>query len=225
MGPGDARGAGASGLDGASATAGAAGPVGVGAEPSSGLFRASVILLVLAPLCSVMGWAGFLFVLGQQAVPGWAVGGVLFLTAMVLLKVDSSRRRSSITFRGRNRRNRWPWFVTLPAVVSVLFSGLGALDDVSSAKYHVLSPANSDGCRVAVREVSFLFAGSGTVYVVNAAGIGWKVSSWTADDGYEPVSSRNYELKWHSDGGSLLLHSNGDPVWPGLHEINCPAAP
>lgn len=170
-----------------------------------------------------MGWAGFLFVLGQQAVPGWAVGGVLFLAAMVLLKVDSPRRRS-MTFRDRDRRIRWPWFVTLPAVVSVISSGLGALGDVSSAKYHVLSPANSDGCRVAVREVSFLFAGSGAVYAVNAAGIGWKTGSWTADDGYEPVNSGNYELKWHDDGGgSLILHTNGDPVWPGLHEINCRA--
>ncbi|WP_354183225.1 hypothetical protein [Arthrobacter sp. UYP6] len=137
---------------------------------------------------------------------------------MALLKVDAFRQRS-ITSTARTRRR--PWFVTLLAVVSVAFSGLGALDDLSSAKYYVLSPANSDGCRVAVREVSFLLAGRGTVYVVGAAGVGREVSSWTADDGYKPFSSGNYELMWYSDGGSLILHSNGDPVWPALHEINC----
>lgn len=208
MEPGDAAAARASGTDSA------------GSEPSSRLFRASVILLVLAPLCSVLGWTGFLFVVGQHAVPGWAIGGVLFVVSMVLLKVDAFRQRS-ITFTDRTRRSPRPWFVTLLAVVSVAFSGLSALDDLSGAKYYVLPPANSDGCRVAVREFSFLFAGRGTVYVVGAAGVGREVSSWTADDGYEPFSSGNYELKWYDDGGSLILHSNGDPVWPALHEINC----
>ena len=206
MEPGDAAVARASGTDNA------------GSEPPSRLFRASVILLVLAPLCSVLGWTGFLFVLGQQPVPGWATGGVLFLASMVLLKVDAFRQRS---IKSTDRTRRRPWFMTLLAVVSVIFSGLGALDDLSSAKYYVLSPASSDGCRVAVREFSFLFAGRGTVYVVGAAGIGRKVSSWTADDGYKPFSSGNYELKWYSGGGSLILHSNSDPVWPALHEINC----
>ena len=198
----------------------ASGTDNAGPEPYSRLFRASVILLVLAPLCSVLGWTGFLFVLRQQAVPGWAIGVVLFLASMVLLKLDAFRQRS-ITCTDRTRRIPRPWFVTLLVVVSVTFSGLGALDDLSSAKYYVLSPSNSDGCRVAVREFSFLFAGRGTVYVVGAAGVGRKVSSWTADDGYKPFSSGNYELMWYSDGGSLILHSNSDPVWPALYEINC----
>lgn len=73
-----------------------------------------------------------------------------------------------------------------------------------------------------VRETSFLFAGSGEVYAVGASGIGWTRSSWTADDGYEPVASGTYELHWSADGGTLTVNgTTTNPVWPSLHELDC----
>lgn len=197
--------------------AGASGTDRAGGERPSRLFQATVVLLLLVPLCTVLGWAGLLLVVGEQVVPGWLLGAGLLVASVVLLTVDVIRRRSISPLKVLPKRG----LVTSLAVISVISSGFSALDDLSSAKYFVLSPANSDGCRVAVREFSFLFAGRGTVYVVGETGVGRKVSSWTADDGYKPFSSGTYELRWYTDEGSLRIDSNRDPVWPALHEIRC----
>lgn len=201
--------------------AGPAKPTAVRAAPSAGRRRAAVVLLFLALAGSVLGFFGLLLVVGQLVIPGWMVGGVLLLAALILLVVDGVKRRRPAKAEGVSGRSRLPWSVKALAVLVVVASGFAAASDIGGVRYHVLSPASGDGCRVVVREVSFLFSGSGSAYAVGPSGLGWKASSWTADDGYQPVASGDYELNRGPEGGLLTFRDTSDPVWPSLHEVRC----
>jgi len=73
-----------------------------------------------------------------------------------------------------------------------------------------------------LRERSFLFAGGGDVYAVGPSGLGRRNSSWRGDDGYRPIASSTYELRWGAHNGNLSVNGSGvDPVLPALHEIDC----
>ncbi|WP_147433672.1 hypothetical protein [Galactobacter caseinivorans] len=196
-------------------------PTDARAVAPAGWRRAAVVLLCLALAGSVLGFFGLLLVVGQLVIPGWVVGGVLLLAALILLVVDGVKRRGPSRAEGGSGRSRLPWTVKALAVLVVAASGFGAASDIGGVRYHVLSPAGGDGCRVVVREASFLFSGSGSAYAVGPSGLGWKASSWTADDGYQLVAGGDYELTWGPDGGLLTFRDTSDPVWPSLHEVGC----
>lgn len=174
---------------------------------------------VLAAVVVAAGWSGLLLVVGGRVVPGWALGGVLLVAS---LTPGLFRRRVREPAPGPRDAGRRPgWALTLLTVGTALAGALGALNDLS-ATYHVLTPDGPGGCRAVARETSFLFAGSGAVYEVGPVGIGRRVGSWTADDGYRPIASGTYELTWGTDGGVLNVSGRGgDPVWPALHEVDC----
>jgi len=180
-------------------------------------------------LASVVCWSSVLLLVMGQVVPAWAVGVTLSLIALVLLRVHVARAGSAVeqplTLRQSSQRRFGYALLSILAVGSTAFSALGDL----GAEYLVLRPTGPDGCTAVVRETAFLFAGSGEVYGVDgvdwvgSTGVAWGPSgSWTADDGYRPVAAGTYELKWHRDGGTLLVSgTSADPVYPGLHDIDC----
>ncbi|MGW4498490.1 hypothetical protein ACWENR_07720 [Micromonospora sp. NPDC004336] len=174
---------------------------------------------VLAAVLVAAGWSGLLLVVGGRVVPGWALGGALLVVSWALLLF---RRRVRASSPGPAATGRGPrWALTLLTVLTALGSALGGLNDLSTT-YHVLTPDGPGGCRAVARETAFLFAGSGAVYEVGRVGIGRRVGSWTADDGYRPIAEGTYELTWGADGGMLTVSGrSSDPVWPALHEVGC----
>ena len=173
--------------------------------------------LVGAGVAAVGGGFGLLLLWGGVVMPGWAISASLLLVTAGLALV-----RALLGHRAR-RGPRWPrrrW--GLLAVATGVVSGILALGDLG-ATYTVLPSSGPGTCRAVVREHSFLFAGSGDLYVVGPTGLGRPVSSWTADDGYEPVASGTYDFGW-VDGEAHLSVSGrpGDPVWPSQHAFRCP---
>lgn len=190
-------------------------------DPAGPPVPVTAACVLLAVLVVVGSWGGMVLVVAGQVLPTWLVSGTLLVAPLVITPV----------WHGVDRWLRWPDDVgrsartrlalTLLTVVAWLGTALGLVDD-HSATYRVLEPSGPDGCRAVARQTSFLFAGGGEVYAVPATGIGWQVSTWTADDGGTPVTAHAYELKWRDDGGVLILHGSvGQPVWPALHEVDC----
>jgi hypothetical protein len=67
-------------------------------------------------------------------------------------------------------------------------------------EYRLLPEQSADGCRIAVREYSFMFAGGGDVGIVRPGGttVEW-IGSYGADDGYKPFSSGTYSVDWRGE--------------------------
>ncbi|MDQ0620060.1 hypothetical protein [Arthrobacter globiformis] len=181
------------------------------------LRQAATCCLLLAAVTALANLGGLVLVIAGGVLPGWAVSTMLLVTSLALLLI--SRRAA-----GGGSRTRRTVLISLLHRLVVFGVGLssltGAMGDLS-ATYHVLEPEGPNGCRPVAREYSFLFAGSGEVYAVGRGGIGSRVSSWTADDGYEPIADGSYRLRWEADSGILRLMGGIDPVWPAMHEVTC----
>ncbi|MEV0006317.1 hypothetical protein AB0H28_29110 [Micromonospora sp. NPDC050980] len=177
--------------------------------------------VLLAVLVVVGAWGGMVLVVAGHVVPTWLVSGALLLAPLVSTPIWRRVDRWARVPDDGDPRARTRRALTLLTVLAWLGTGLGAAADLP-ATYRVLEPGGPDGCRAVARQTSFLFAGGGEVYAVPATGIGWQVSTWTADDGGTPITDHEYELKWSDDGGSLILHGDvGQPVWPALHAVGC----
>ncbi|MFE7506219.1 hypothetical protein [Promicromonospora sp. NPDC057488] len=175
--------------------------------------------LVGAALAVVAPWLGWLLVVDGHVVPGWGLGVGLLVVALVLLWIPRPAVDKTPGARLAVRR-RVRAVGTALAVISV---GLAAgADALYEAKYQVLSPGASDGCRVVVRETSALKLGTGDAYVVRGLGLGQRTATWVADDGYRPVRAGTYDLALGPDGGTLTVRGTAsDPVMPGTHPIDC----
>ena len=183
--------------------------------------QAARLCLFLAAVAMVGGMLGVALVWGVLVVPGWVLSASLLVLSLVLAVVGIGarhRRKASPDAQGSTRRGSrlWVGLAVLVGVCSVI-SGVGDL----GATYSVLRPQGPGFCQAAVREHSFLFAGGGDLYAAGFGGFGRSVSSWTSDDGYRPVASGTYEFKWDNDGALLQLYGS-DPVWPALHDFDCP---
>lgn len=191
-------------------------------EPRLG--RAADFCVLLAFFVFIAGCGGLVFVVSGQVVRGWAVCIVLLAVSLVLVIIRAAKRRRSgpgTTKQGRSGLGTW----ALRLMVLVAGAGglLGALGDLGfDATYQVLEPQGPGGCRAAVRETSFLMSGGGEVFAVSAVGIGWRMSDWTADDGYRPIAAGSYTFQWRADSGILVIGGSAtDPVWPAIHEVSC----
>ncbi|MBT2547255.1 hypothetical protein [Arthrobacter sp. ISL-65] len=181
------------------------------------LRRAATCCLLLAAVTALANLGGLVLVIAGGVLPGWAITAMLLAASLALLLIT----RRATGGGSRTRRNALISLLYRLVVFGVGLSSLtGALGDLS-ATYHVLEPEGPNGCRAVAREYSFLFAGSGQVYAVGRSGIGTRVSSWTTDDGYEPIADGSYRLRWEADGGILRLMGGIDPVWPALHGVTC----
>ncbi|MHA7224024.1 hypothetical protein ACX80S_17165 [Arthrobacter sp. RHLT1-20] len=185
------------------------------------LDQAVSLCLFLAAVAMVGGMLGVVLVWGDLVMPGWALSASLLVLSRVLAIVGVFVRHRRKTASGEQRSTRrgsrlWAGLAVLVSVCSVI-SGVGDL----GATYTVLRPQGPGFCQAAVREHSFMFAGGGELYAAGFGGFGRSVSSWTADDGYQPIASDTYEFKWDNEGALLQLHG-ADPVWPALHDFDCP---
>ncbi|WP_307104694.1 hypothetical protein [Arthrobacter globiformis] len=185
------------------------------------LRRAATCCLVLAAAATLVNFGGLVVVIAGGVLPGWAISAILLVASLALLLISRRAAGGAAGGRGGTRQNAPSTLLHRLVVFAVgVSSAAGALGDMS-ATYHVLEPAGPNGCRAVAREYSFLFAGSGAVYAVGLSGIGTRVSSWTTDDGYEPIAGGSYQMSWDSDSGSLALLGGRDPVWPSVHGVEC----
>lgn len=184
---------------------------------------AARVCLLLAGAAAAGGIFGYLLVWGRMAMPGWVVSTVfLFAALAIAVSRASTRRRLDQASGEALRRRPSGWWAAFTAICVVCTGLLGFGDLAFEARYTVLEPSGPGSCGAVVREESFLFAGGGELYSVGFGGIARSVSSWTADDGYRPIDSGNYEFTWTKDGALLNVLGNGhDPVWPGLHGFDC----
>lgn len=171
--------------------------------------------LLLSAVALAAWWFGFVWVWGALVIPGWVLSVGLLGVSIALVIARS------ITRRQRGTKSKSAGWILMVVLLS-LFNAFAFMVDLP-ATYTVLRPAGPGFCLVAVREYSFLFAGSGQVYAVGPAGLSWEVSSWTADDGGQPITAGSYELHWDDDGALLSVHGDGgNPVWPNHHRVPCP---
>lgn len=190
----------------------------------SRLGRAADFCVLLAFVVFIAGWSGLVLVVSGQVVRGWAVSIILLVASLGLVIIRAAKRRQSrpgTTKQGRGVLGAW----ALRLMVLVAGTGglLGALGDLGfDATYQVLEPQGPGGCRAVVRETSFLMSGGGEVFAVSGVGIGWRMSDWTADDGYRPIAAGSYTFQWGADSGILAIGGSAtDPVWPGIHKVSC----
>lgn len=95
--------------------------------------------------------------------------------------------------------------------VSVLVSMI--VVDLGSSRYSILPEQSDGGCRVVVREYSFLLAGSGHVGIVQPGSITTQwLGKYGADNGLMPFSRGAYALKWNGKTADLDF-SGGGPSW------------
>jgi hypothetical protein len=100
-------------------------------------------------------------------------------------------------------------------VLVVLSVPMTAIVSFGSGGYRVLPEQSEGGCRIVVREWSFLLAGSGSVGIVqpSALTVDW-TRAYRADDGLRPFSSGSYALQWAGPDAHFLLGGTGaDPIW------------
>ena len=196
----------------------------VAKQVSLGLF--ALTLVVVLPSLT---WPQVL-VLGARvtdpgdAAPWLFVGGLLVGTAGVVMSVVERHRRPGV--REPRRRGSGAGravAIAMLVVTAGVVAGLGWLFSHDTDAM-VLEPPSAGGCRVVVQEHSLLMSGSGTVFVLPAHDlVARRVSRYSTDDGYRPVASGSYSLTWTGEQGLLEVSGSGsDPVWPGLHEIDCP---
>lgn len=107
---------------------------------------------------------------------------------------------------------------TAAAAATAIASVVDGISD-----FHVLEPASASGCRVVVEERSALLLGSGVVYLLpSGAREAREVASYSADDGYRPVTFGTYSLRWRGDIAHLELHgSRHQPVSYDAEPLAC----
>jgi hypothetical protein len=159
-----------------------------------------------------------------DAAAGLVGGGLGLLVLGRMLGRVERRRGASTLGEGGDRRSPGQGLG-----VGLLVVGAGAvaafawaLDSTSVAV--VLEPASAAGCRVVVQEHSFLMGGRGAVFALPADGlVAPRVSRYSMDDGYRPVDAGSFSVTWTGERGYLEVSGSGvDPVWPRVHEIDCP---
>lgn len=92
---------------------------------------------------------------------------------------------------------------------------------VQATSYHLLKPIGPGGCRVVVRESSFLMAGGGEVGVVGRwGGPAPMIARYSVDDGGRPIEHGDYTLTWGADG-SASLYISAAYDGPGEPPLSC----
>lgn len=175
--------------------------------------KAVAWLRVSAAVAAIGSWNGVLLVLGGWLVPGWALAGGC-LTAGIGLQV---RARMTGGIGPSSPTKSWHWMAgRCCGWLAVAGVTLGVLNHVIYGVAQVeLHPSTGTGCRLIAVESSFLFAGSGQIYLATSSwGLGQKVATYVGDDGARPFSAGDYELSWSDGYPALTLIQDGvDPVW------------
>ena len=142
---------------------------------------------------------------------------LLFACASVFLSVASwmTRRSGGDSAKGPvtdgKRAVRWlaNGITVLALSASILVAGFECLLAVP----YIAEPTGPAGDRVVVVERNVLLAGYGDVYLVSGGfGVGRKIASYSADDGYSPMDNGTYALEWR--GSEPHFTAYGTPANP-----------
>ena len=142
---------------------------------------------------------------------------LLFACASVFLSVASwmTRRSGGDSAKGPvtdgKRAVRWlaNGITVLALSASILVAGFECLLAVPC----IAEPTGPAGDRVVVVERNVLLAGYGDVYLVSGGfGVGRKIASYSADDGYSPMDNGTYALEWR--GSEPHFTAYGTPANP-----------
>lgn len=111
------------------------------------------------------------------------------------------------------------WLANGMAILALLASILIAGFECLLAAPYIADPAGPAGDRVVVVERNVLLAGHGDVYLVpGGCGLGRKIASYSADDGYSPMGNGTYVLEW--DGSDPRFTALGTPANPvGMYPV------
>lgn len=162
--------------------------------------------LVLAP-------AGYLLVLAIAAVSigfafaSWMIGGARRAAS------DDGSAASVRPVRGRVVR----WLVNGTAALALSVSVPVAGFECLLAAPYIAEPTGPAGDRVVVVERNVLLAGYGDVCLIPGGfGVGRKIASYSADDGYSPMGNGTYALEWRGSEPHFTAYGTpSDPV--GMH--------
>ncbi|SFB30634.1 hypothetical protein [Cellulomonas marina] len=144
------------------------------------------------------------------------------LTLAVLVPVASAVASALAPLRS------WVPRALLAVVVAVAWASAGWVAFLGwAACWSVPEPAGPGGCRVVVKEISFLLLGGGDVFVLAP---GQRVlddpqTTYGADDGYPPIAAGTYSLRWEGDTARLRLWSaypQGAPITDQPDPLTCP---
>lgn len=173
----------------------------------------TAVAVVIVPMDrdEALGWVTV--VIGDW-IPTWwtaelalVVAGIAGLLAARIIAPPSPERRARVL----------RIVLTVVLVITVPVSML-AVVWLSSSRYSVLAERSAGGCRVAVQEFSFLFAGRGSAGVVQPGSwtVDW-LADYSADDGYMPFSAGTYSLDWEGKTAVLEVRGTiGNPTgWHG----------
>lgn len=116
---------------------------------------------------------------------------------------------------GGKRAARWlaSGITVLALSASILVSGFECL----LAAPYIAKPTGPAGDRVVVVERNVLLAGCGDVYLIpGGIGVGRKIASYSADDGYSPMGNGTYALEWRGSEPHFTAYGTAaNPV--GMH--------
>lgn len=120
---------------------------------------------------------------------------------------DSAMRAST----GEKRDVRWfaNGITIFVLSASVLVAGFECL----LTEPYVAEPVSPTGDRVVLVERNVLLAGHGDVFLVpRGFGMGRKIASYSADDGYSPITNGTYTVEWR--GSEPCFTAYGTPANP-----------
>ncbi|HEY0189000.1 MAG TPA: hypothetical protein VGC67_16015 [Cellulomonas sp.] len=185
---------------------------------------AGTVLLLAVPA------GGTPLVLGSHVPRTWHLALLLALVGTVAAPVGwvcgACARDRGAPAGDRRWFVRWPVNVAKGALL-VLGWGAAVLHVLTGtiSTYWVLDPPSADGCRVVVREVSFLLVGWGEVWLLPDGALRpTEVAGYTADDGYAPVSRGTATLTWTGETAELVLTGTPDqPVVQDGTTFDCAA--
>ncbi len=177
-------------------------------------------LLACAP--PLRGMAGAVILVGPLALAPAGYLTALFLAAISIglaLASRVARPRGTASVGGAALSAETPggrlvrWLANGAACVALLASvSIAGFECLLAAPY-VADPVGPAGDRVVVVERNVLLAGHGDVYLVSSGcGLGRKIASYSADDGYSPMGNGTYVLEW--DGSDPCFTALGTPANP-----------
>ncbi len=172
--------------------------------PLSGMAGSVVLVgpLVLAP-------AGYLMALTLAVI---SIGLALASRAARPRGTAPAARAAAPVETSGGRVVRWlaNGMTILALLASISIAGFECLLTAS----YIADPAGPAGDRIVVVERNVLLAGHGDVYLVpGGCGLGRKIESYSADDGYSPMGNGTYALEWDgSDPCFTALGTLANPV-------------
>jgi hypothetical protein len=198
-------------------------------------FSGLICLLLAVAVSCFLVLSHTLVVISGSVVPGWQLGLVLLVPAVVLSVVSTvlpHRANAAAPRPGRVRAGFSSVFRSRKALI-ILGVGYGLFnllmagaELINSTRYAVLEPSGPGECRIVIRGTFFTLAkpGSGLLYRVRGDW-GLAVRDSQAEygsDTYIPLFwAENYRLTWDGTSGQLLATSG----WPSTTDpipVSCP---